>query len=423
MAYILLLIFTYKGYGVDTMKTKPDCHTNLAIHTIVQLIWKQGAITRADLSRISGFSRSTITLNVDRLLTLGIIVEEQPTGPDWENKKRKSLMISKNQGVFVGIELDAHRCEVGLCTIMGELMDSDSFFVDFSLGPEAILSDIKSTIDCLQSKYHQMAILGIGIGLPSPVDFEEGYAVHPAFMPGWHHYPIKTKLSTHYGCPVFVDNEVNTMGLGEAHLSEHYRGQNLLFVKIGMGIGAGLIVMGDIYRGNSGLSGNIGHIRIDCRTEQCKCGKTGCLEAIAGGSALLQKAEKLAEENQSPLLSQIFSDTGAICIDDLKNAAEKGDRATLTLLKDTASVIGALVGRFVQFFDPKAVVLGGELVSFGPQYIDYIRRGIIKEASPWVKSDFEVEVSQFGDQIGMIGSAMLSINALINGGLLITNEE
>lgn len=410
---------------VLSMNSFNDNHSNLAIDTIVQLIWKLGALTRAELSRISGFSRSTITLNADKLLSLGILLEEKPKGSDGKSQKRKCLMIRKDRGVFVGVELDAYRCDVGLCNIMGELLESTHFVVDFLLGPDEILRSITASIDELQARLTQKVstILGIGIGLPSPVDFEAGYAIHPAFMPGWHQWPIKDLLVGQYNCPVFVDNEVNTMGLGEAHLSRRYREKNLLFIKIGTGIGAGLIINGEIYRGNSGLSGNIGHIQIDCRSEQCKCGKTGCLEAIAGEWALKEKAERLAKEGKSEVLAKQYSITGHITLGDIKDAIAKGDRETLFLLQETASVVGTMIGRLVQFFDPKAVVLGGEQISFGPQYIDYIRTGILKQATPWVKSDFEVNISKFGDKIGVIGSAMLCINALIRSGMLIDEQH
>lgn len=406
------------------MNSSNETHTNLAIDTIVQLIWKRGALTRAELSRLSGFSRSTITLNADKLLTLGIL-EEKPQESGGKPSKRKSLTICKDRGVFVGIELDAYRCDVGLCNIMGKLLVSTYVTVDFLLGPDEILRSIIACIGDLQAQLPHEAntILGIGVGLPSPVDFVAGYAVHPAFMPGWHQWPIKSLLEKQYQCPVFVDNEVNTMGLGEAHLSNRYRDKNLLFIKIGTGIGAGLIINGAIYRGNSGLSGNIGHIQIDCRSEQCKCGKVGCLEAIAGEWALKEKAEKLAKEGKSPILATYFSCNGHITLDAIKDAALRGDRETLFLLQETANVVGTMVGRLVQFFDPKAVVLGGEQVSFGPQYIDYIRSGILNQASPWVKSDFEVNTSKFGDKIGIIGSAMLCISSLIMGGLLIEDRH
>ncbi len=403
------------------MKQNLDTSSNLAIHTIIQLVWKEKTITRAELSRLSGFSRSTITVNVDKLLQDGILNEEPSLDKDSAKRKNKSLTVNRERGVFVGIELDADLCAIGLCDIMGTLLCETSFPIDYGDGPEAILSQISKNIRYLLTTLENRSnrVLGIGVGLPSPVDFLGGYAVHPAFMPGWHRYPVGKKLSQFFNCPVFVDNEVNTMAFGEAFLSEQYRGSDLLFIKLGTGIGAGLIVQGSIYRGNSGMSGNIGHMRVDGRTEVCKCGKIGCLEAISGGGALLKKAEELVQEHKSTILEQRFTTNGQLTINDLQWAIKHHDIATRSLIQESALIIGSTVGSLVIFFDPKAVVLGGSLCDFGPHYIDAIRRAIIKEASPWIKSDFDVSVSQFGDSIGVIGSAMLCISTLIQSGAFV----
>lgn len=394
---------------------------NLAIHTIIRLVWNEKTLTRAELSRLSGFSRSTITANVDKLLHDGILVEKPLEGPYPLNSKRKSLAINRNRGIFVGIEIDADSCAVGLCDIMGTLLQEQCFAIDYLDGPDAIVQEITHTIKKLQDMLvdHEQTILGIGVGLPSPVDFAGGYAVHPAFMPGWHRYPVGRKLAKTYSCPVFVDNEVNTMAFGEAFLSDQYRGTDILFIKLGTGIGSGLIVQGSIYRGNSGMSGNIGHMRVDGSTEQCKCGKAGCLEAIAGGGALLKRAEKFALTNQSSFLKKAMEEKGYLELTDLKEAIRHHDREVLQMIEESAITIGAMVGSLVVFFDPKAVVLGGNLCDFGPQYIDSIRKTIIREATPWIKSDFDVNVTKFGDSIGVIGSAMLCISSLMHNGALI----
>ncbi|WP_321300840.1 ROK family protein [uncultured Sphaerochaeta sp.] len=401
------------------MNIPVESNSNLAIHTIIQLVWEQQTVSRAELSRLSGLSRSTITLNVDTLLSQGILIEK-PTS-EASKHARTQVAINKKLGIFVGVELDADCCEVGICNIMGSLLSLDCFSIEYTMGPEQIYDQLVTSIKNLQSTQpeNQNTILGIGVGLPTPVDFQKGYAVHPAFMPGWHHYPIGDKLSQVFTCPVFVDNEVNTMAFGEAYLNQKYRGTNLLFLKLGVGIGAGMIVEGSIYRGNSGMSGNIGHIRVDNRQEPCQCGKSGCLEAIAGGNALLKKANEMATNGASPFLQQKLAENRVLKLHDLVAAIKYKDTEIITLVNESATTVGTMVGRLVMFFDPKVLVVGGALCDFGPQYIDYIRRAIIQEASPWIKSDFDVTVSRFGDSIGVIGSAMLSISMVLQHGMIL----
>jgi predicted NBD/HSP70 family sugar kinase len=401
------------------MNIPVESNSNLAIHTIIQLVWEQQTVSRAELSRLSGLSRSTITLNVDTLLSQGILIEK-PTS-EASKHARTQVAINKKLGIFVGVELDADCCEVGICNIMGSLLSLDCFSIEYTMGPEQIYDQLVTSIRNLQSTQpeNQNTILGIGVGLPTPVDFQKGYAVHPAFMPGWHHYPIGDKLSQVFTCPVFVDNEVNTMAFGEAYLNKKYRGTNLLFLKLGIGIGAGMIVEGSIYRGNSGMSGNIGHIRVDNRKELCQCGKPGCLEAIAGGNALLKKANEMATNGASPFLQQKLAENRVLKLHDLVAAIKHKDTEIITLVNESATTVGTMVGRLVMFFDPKVLVVGGALCDFGPQYIDYIRRAIIQEASPWIRSDFDVTVSRFGDSIGVIGSAMLSISMVLQHGMIL----
>ncbi|MGE4453657.1 MAG: ROK family protein [Sphaerochaeta sp.] len=397
-------------------------NSNLAIHTILQLVWEQKTVSRAELSRLSGLSRSTITLNVDTLLKQGILVEKPSKGTS--KSTRTQVSINKKLGIFVGIELDADCCEVGICNIMGSLLSLDCFTIEYTMGPEQIFEQLVTSITNLRSTQPegQNTILGIGVGLPTPVDFQKGYAVHPAFMPGWHHYPIGDNLSQAFACPVFVDNEVNTMAFGEACLNQKYRGANLLFLKLGIGIGAGMIVEGHIYRGNSGMSGNIGHIRVDNRQEPCQCGKFGCLEAIAGGSALLKKAKELAISGESTYLHQLWGERQSLNLQDMVAAIKHKDATIINLVNESATMVGTMVGRLVMFFDPKVLVVGGALCDFGPQYIDYIRRAIIQEASPWIQSDFDVTVSRFGDSIGVIGSAMLSISMVVQHSMILEDS-
>jgi predicted NBD/HSP70 family sugar kinase len=383
-----------------------ETNNNLAIHTIMKIIWENAPISRAEISRMSGFSRSTITLNVDRLLKIGLLSEKPKKG-----SKRNSLAINSQHGVVVGVEMGAHSCEIGICDLTAKLLENRTFHISYATGPEYIQGQLIEELNHLLAK--RRPILGIGIGLPSPVDFEKGCAIHPAFMPGWHLFPIKGNLEKHFGCPVFVDNEVNTMALGESFLSKDFRTKSILFVKAGTAIGAGLIIDGDIYRGNSGLSGNIGHIQIEGNTELCRCGKRGCLESIAGGEAIAKHAEALAREGRSTILADILAKKGTLTAKDVRDVAATGDETSLSIIREAAQALGTILGKLVVFFDPKAVIIGGGLTGFGPQYIGYIRSSIMTQCTPWVKSDFIVKKSELGESIGTIGSAMLCIRQLM----------
>ena len=152
--------------------------------------------------------------------------------------------------------------------------------------------------------------VGAGAGLPGPVSFAEGVPVAPPIMPGWNHFPVREAFASELGCPVLVDNDVNIMALGERHAGLARSVDDFLFVKIGTGIGCGIVVDGQVYRGVSGSAGDIGHIRVDDNGPICTCGNTGCLEAFFGGTALARDALAAARSERSDELARLLRRRG-----------------------------------------------------------------------------------------------------------------
>jgi glucokinase-like ROK family protein len=392
----------------------------LAIHTILDLIRIEGPITRSYICEQSGYSRSTVSLNCDKLLDSGLIVEEGIMSGNGKGKRTK-LKINGDAGLIIGIELGATSCEIGLCDLSAKILDFNSSPVDISLGPDPILAQIYHRIGEMLSPpgISKMKLLGICMGLPSAVDYQRGTAIYPAFMPGWHQYPIREILQTRYRCPVFIDNEVNTMALGEYSLGMERKYKNLLFVKAGTGIGAGIIVNGGIYRGQTGFAGNIGHLQMEGHPDICQCGKKGCLEAIASGTAIANRAKQLIAGGRSELLREACEKTGEITAKEVKYAADHGDAACSQIIREAGTILGELIGKIVVFFDPSIVIIGGGLTGFGPSYLSFIRDGVLSQSIPWINPEFEVKESTFGDKSGVIGSVMLCIKELVSGGAIL----
>jgi glucokinase-like ROK family protein len=393
---------------------------SLAIHIILDLIRIEGPITRSYICERSGYSRSTVSLNCDKLLASGLIVEEGIVNQK-EQSKRTKLKINGDAGLIIGIELGATSCEIGICDLATTMLDFNSNPIDLSIGPDPIMAQIYQRINEMLSRpdIAGMKLLGICMGLPSAVDYQKGTAIYPAFMPGWHQYPIREILQERYGCPVFIDNEVNTMALGEYSLGMERKFKNLLFIKAGTGIGAGIIVDGQIYRGQNGFAGNIGHLQVEGHAEICQCGKKGCLEAIASGSAIALKAKQLIEEGRSQQLAKACEKIGEITAKKVKEAADNGDPACIQLIREAGTILGESIGRIVVFFDPSIVIIGGGLTGFGPSYLSFIREGVLTQSKPWISQDFEVRESTFGDKSGVIGSVMLCIKELVSSGAIL----
>ncbi len=399
------------------MKVEQEKNSDLAVFSLLSLIKEHGSISQVRLSDLSGYSRSTVSINCDKLVSTGFIISDSSS----TTNKRKNIEFRLNRklGYILGLGLGGSSCRIALFDIEGTMIESVRIPVDLMRGPEPVLELICSSTDELLKKHQEnpMPLLGIGMGLPSPVQYEDGVAFHPAFMPGWHLFPVKKYLHDRYQCHVFIDNEVNTLALGEYAELKGRNLKTLMCVKVGTGIGAGIIIDGNIYRGEKGGGGNIGHISVDNET-LCSCGKTGCIEAIASVPAVEKKAEQLAEQHPESVLAEIFRQQNKITINDIKSAADKGDRLALRVIMDAGTTLGSLIGKLVIFVDPGMLMIAGRLTVLGPTYLDYIRKATLREAAPWVDATFAIEFSKLKEDSSATGAALLCISELFKRQLI-----
>lgn len=399
----------------------------LAEYTLLRLIRENGPVSQVRLSELSGYSRSTVSINCEKLLQAELIVPDRDISSS--KKKNAELSINGDIGLIIGIGMGGSSCKIIICNLTSEILSSQSIPIDLAVGPEPILQKICSTIDDLLLHVNQqknLPILGIGIGLPTPINYEKGVAYHPAFMPGWHLFPVKDYMSKRYSCHTFVDNEVNAMALAEfEEFKDEY--STLLCVKVGTGIGAGIIIDRKIYRGENGGGGNIGHIQVEGDSTQCACGKQGCIEAVASVPAVLQQATEVAISKKDSLLHALFNQRNQehlqLSLHDLKDAADRGDRGALQIIKEAGLRLGTIVGKMLIFLDPGILIISGRLTILGPNYLDYIRKAVYKQASPWIGPDFQVIYSRFGDESAAKGAALLCIQEIFAHNYIICNSR
>ena len=202
-------------------------------------------------------------------------------------------------------------------------------------------------------------VMGAGIGVPGPVDFNRGVSVSPPIMPGWDGYPVRDAVSRELGCPVVLDNDVNVLAVGEQHAGVAKGAQDFLFVKIGTGIGCGIVIEGELYRGVNGCAGDIGHIRVEDFGPTCACGNTGCLEAFSGGAALARDATTAARSGRSPALAALLAEKGELTAADVGLAVSQGDAQAVQLIRESGRHVGQVLAGLVSFFNPGLIVIGG----------------------------------------------------------------
>lgn len=397
--------------------------SDTAVNTILKLINDNGSISQTRMFELSGYSRPMISIACEQLIHNRLIVTDNTK--TMNKKKNIEYKLNVDLGYIIGIAIGGTSCRIGMFNILCETVEIIRYPVDLIRGPEAILREIDEHISYLQGKYCTDAkkILGIGMAIPSPVKYEEGYANYPAFMPGWHMFDLKSYFQTKYGCPAFIDNEVNTMALEEYQQRTNKQQHVLLCIKVGTGIGSGLVIDNKIYRGENGGGGNIGHIQISNATELCECGKTGCIEAIASAPAILRKTMEKALAAPDSQLHELYQRKNGLEICDIKTAADKGDRIALGIIQHAGESIGEIIGMLTMFLDPAQIVIAGQLTQLGPNYLYYIRNMIQKKAYPWIGHNFSVEFSQLPTSSAAIGAARLCISELFARQIILQAAE
>ena len=236
-----------------------------------------GAISRAELGDAVKLSRSQLAVELDRLIDLRLIEDGGLAAS--RGGRRSTIVRLSSQLRFVGIDIGATSVDVAITDAELKVIAHASEAADVRQGPDVVLAVALELVDKLRAEGIAPEIHGAGVGVPGPVSFRDGVPVAPPIMPGWDQFPVRSVLSQHLGAPVLVDNDVNIMALGERHAGLSRKVDDFLFVKIGTGVGCGIVVGGNVYRGVSGSAGDIGHIRIEDEGPLCACGNTGCLEA------------------------------------------------------------------------------------------------------------------------------------------------
>ena len=254
---------------------------------------------------------------------------------------------------------------------------------------------------------------GIGIGVPGPVEFESGRPISPPIMPGWDGYPIRERFAARYRAPVWVDNDVNVLALGEWRSGVAAGHDDVVVVKIGTGIGAGIISDGRLHRGAQGSAGDVGHIQVtDDPIVICRCGNVGCLEALAGGAALGWSGEAAAREERSPRLRTALDQHGAVTAEDVARAASFGDPVAVALLKSAGRRVGSMLASVVNFFNPSLIVIGGGVANSPEQLLASIRETVYRRSLPLATRDLLIQRSSLGGLAGVIGASSMVVDQL-----------
>jgi glucokinase-like ROK family protein len=382
---------------------------------ILRAFRKRGRISRAEIARITGWSKAKASQETLHLVERGILVETGE-GASQGGRRPRLLRINPQLGYIVGMDIGATSLEIALADVTGQIVQRCSEAADVRNPPEKVLGRCVELVNqmCRAQGTPPDRILGIGVGVPGPVDFARGVLVAPPLMMDWENFPIRSFFNDRFPSAfVIVDNDVNIMALGEQRAGDGMGVDNFIFVKIGTGIGSGIISNGRIHRGNDGCAGDIGHICVDKQGPVCRCGNQGCLEAMAAGPAIAEMATQAALSGKSPLLRKMLeANAGSLSPEDVNAACREGDEAALEIIRASGYMIGDVLASLVNFFNPSHIFVGGGIANFGNHLLVAIRRAVLRRSLPLATSHLAINFSRASYNAGIIGALALVLEYL-----------
>ncbi|ARC57565.1 N-acetylglucosamine repressor [Frondihabitans sp. 762G35] len=361
--------------------------------------------TRAELSAMTGLARSTIGLRLDALTQLGLIgpvADAVSTG----GRPPSRVALLPSARVVLAADLGASHAHVALTDLMGRELVSHREKLEIGLGPEPVLTWMVEHVDLLLAELgkERADLIAAGIGLPGPVEFSTGRPVNPPIMPGWDAFDVPTWVQQHIDVPVFVDNDVNIMALGERQHS--WPGvDHLFFLKVATGIGSGIISGGLLQRGAQGIAGDIGHIPVARAVGiACRCGNTGCLEAVAAGPAIAQGLRHLGRDVT----------TGAEVVE----LVRRGDIEAVRAVRQAGRDIGEVLTTCVNLINPSVIAIGGSMAEAGEHLLAGVREVVYSRSMPLATEHLTIVQSRAAENAAILGASMLAIHhALSPAGL------
>ena len=375
---------------------------------VLNLIKSGGPISRTDIARLSTLSLATVSGITADFIASGL-VHELGVGESTGGRRPVLLRLNYQAGFVVGVKLMEH-------AITSALTDLDASVLHHRVTPfqtqrdvqavqEVIIAAVEATI--AESRADRARVLGIGVGMAGVVDGEAGICRYSPFF-GWRDAPIAGPVAAHFGLPVYLENDVNTLTIAEQWFGYGHGVDHFVVVTVGRGIGAGIVVNGQFYRGALGGAGELGHITLVEDGPPCDCGKRGCLEALASDPAMVRQARAaIALGGRTALVG-----VEPLTLEDIVAAAEAGDGLARRLLADSGRWLGIGIATLVNVLNPQLVIVGGEGVRAGEWRFGPMREAVRAHAFNGLADELEIVIEPSGDETWARGAACVVLGEL-----------
>ncbi|MGH1550030.1 ROK family transcriptional regulator [Leifsonia poae] len=366
---------------------------------LVEFLLAHGPSTQAELARGTGLSTATVSNIVRDMATKGVVA----TSPVTSSGRRALLVQLTDTGdIAVGVDFGRRHVRIVLSTLGYDVIAEEQVALEPGYDVVGAVEEAARLLDRMLADggHDRESVLAVGVGIPGPIDRRTGTVLQGAILPEWVGI-TRRELEDVFGFPVVVDNDANLGALAEVTWGANRGERNLIFVKIGTGIGAGLILNGQPYYGFLGITGELGHTPVAEHGVICRCGNRGCLETVASTSVMLE--------------SLGHGTGGGLTTSDILRRGLAQDPAVLRVVSDAGTAIGQAIGNIANVINPELVLIGGPLVGLGDALLDPIRRGIQHNALPIIAGTTSVRVSSLGDRAESLGAAAIVIQGALAG--------
>ncbi|MCK8676135.1 ROK family transcriptional regulator [Streptomyces lichenis] len=373
------------------------------LERVVRAVRMAGSLTQAEIARTTGLSAATVS-NIVRELKDGGTVEVTPTSAG--GRRARSVSLSGDAGVVIGVDFGHTHLRVAVGNLAHQVLAEEAEPLDVDASSEegfdraeALVKRLIQTTGISPDK-----VVGVGLGVPGPIDVSSGTLGSTSILPGWTGINPSQELGRRLGVPVYVDNDANLGALGELVWGGGRGVRDLAYIKVASGVGAGLVIDGQIYRGPGGTAGEIGHITLDESGPVCRCGNRGCLETFTAARYVL------------PLLHS--SHGTELTMERVVQLAREGDPGCRRVIGDVGRHIGSGVANLCNLLNPSRVVLGGDLAEAGELVLGPIRESVSRYAIPSAARQLSLAPGALGGRAEVLGALALVLSEMGDSTLL-----
>ena len=365
---------------------------------LLELVRSERAVTRSDLRRLTGLSRTAVVTRVNALSDVGLLLlgeELSSTG----GRPPGSLMFNRDAGVVLAAAIGRSRSQLAVFDLLGVELGSSSVDHEIGAGPDLVMPVVAEHLAHLLEGV-DAPVAGIGVSLPGTVDPVRGVSVDSPVIAGWDGVDLEPYLAALGGARIFVGNDADVLARSE-RLGHAATYADLIVVKASTGLGLGIIAEGRVVSGHLGAAGEIGHTKVDAAAGRpCRCGDTGCLETVAAGWALIAQAAEAGHPVDH--------------IRDLTARAVAGDPEAKQLLRESGRRLGEVLAVALNLLNPQAVVIGGDMAAAFDVYAAGVRESVYARASALVTRELQFLPATFGDRAGVVGCASMALDQVLS---------